>query len=126
MPLTTILKVALLAMLFVSSARAADDPLPSWNVGAHKEAIVAFVTKVTRADGKDFVPPAERIAVFDNDGTLWAEQPVYFQLAFAFDRVKALTPMHPEWATKEPFASLLKGDMKGLHAAGEQGILEIV
>jgi hypothetical protein len=126
MPVTTILKAAILLALFVSSAGAADDPLPSWNAGAHKEAIVAFVTKVTRADGKDFVPPAERIAVFDNDGTLWAEQPVYFQLAFAFDRVKAMAPNHPEWATKEPFASLLKGDMKGLRAAGEQGILEIV
>jgi hypothetical protein len=126
MPLTTILKAALLVVLFVASAHAADDPLPSWNAGAHKEAIVAFVTRVTRADGEDFVPPAERIAVFDNDGTLWAEQPVYFQLAFAFDRVKAMAPKHPEWATKEPFAAIVKGDMKGLHAAGEQGILEIV
>lgn len=76
--------------------------------------------------GPDFVPPAERIAVFDNDGTLWAEQPIYFQVAFALDRVKALAPQHPEWKTKEPFASLLKGDLKGALAGGERALLEII
>ncbi len=81
---------------------------------------------MTRAGGKDFVPPAERIAVFDNDGTLWAEQPMYFQLAFALDRVKALAPKHPEWKTKEPFASLLKGDLKAVLAGGERALVEIV
>ncbi len=98
------------------------DPLPSWNATAPKQAIVSFVEKVTQEGSPDFVPPAERIAVFDNDGTLWAEQPMYFQLAFALDRVKAMAPQHPEWQTKEPFASLLKGDMKGVLAGGEHAI----
>src|SRR5262249_31437507 len=85
---------------------AADvDPLPSWNSGAAKDAIVAFVARVTREDGPDFVPPSERIAAFDNDGTLWSEKPIYVQLAFALDRVRALAPKHPEWRSKEPFKS---------------------
>src|SRR6266568_1710449 len=85
----------------------AQDALPSWNGGAAKKSIIAFVEKVTNQGSPDFVPPAERIATFDNDGTLWCEQPMYFQLLFAVDRVKALAPQHPEWKTKEPFASLL-------------------
>src|SRR6478672_10444994 len=97
----------------------AADGLPSWNDGAAKRSIVAFVEAVTRAGGPSFVPPAERIATFDNDGTLWAEQPLYFQLAFALDRVKALVPQHPEWKTKEPFASVLRGDLKAFAAQGE-------
>ena len=101
-------------------------PLPSWNDGAAKKSIVEFVAKVTKEGGPDFVPPAERIAVFDNDGTLWAEQPMYFQFLFALDRVKALAPQHPEWKTKEPFASLLKGDLKGALAGGERAVVEIV
>jgi phosphoserine phosphatase len=108
-----------------ASARAAD-PLPSWNNGAAKQAIVGFVAKVTREGGPDFVPIAERIAVFDNDGTLWAEQPMYFQMLFAIDRVKVLAPEHPEWKAEEPFASLLKGDTKAALAAGEHALLEIV
>src|ERR1700710_539280 len=104
----------------------AQDPLPSWNDTAPKKAIMAFVERVTKPGSPDFVPPAERIATFDNDGTLWAEQPLYFQLAFALDRVKALAPMHPEWKDKEPFASLLKGDLKGALAGGETAIFEIV
>ncbi|HSF04811.1 MAG TPA: HAD family hydrolase [Methylomirabilota bacterium] len=103
----------------------AADPLPSWNEGAAKKSIVEFVATVTRA-GPDFVPPAERIAVFDNDGTLWAEQPLYFQFLFALDRVKALAPRHPEWKDKEPFASLLKGDRKAALARGEKTIVEVV
>ncbi len=103
-------------------AAAQTDPLPSWNNTAARQAIVAFVDKVTRQGSPDFVPVPERIAVFDNDGTLWSEQPAYFQLFFAVDRVKALAPLHPEWKTKEPFASLLKGDMQGFAAAGEAGI----
>jgi hypothetical protein len=95
----------------------AADSLPSWNDGAAKQSVVEFVAKVTKEGGPNFVPPAERIAVFDNDGTLWAEQPMYFQLFFALDRVKALAPQHPEWKTKEPFASLLKGDLKTALAA---------
>jgi hypothetical protein len=104
----------------------AQDPLPSWNDTAPKKAITAFVEKVTKEGSPDFVPPAERIATFDNDGTLWAEQPMYFQFFFAVDRVKVLAPKHPEWKEKEPFASLLKGDMKGALSGGEKAIGEIV
>lgn len=102
------------------------DPLPSWNEGASKRAIVDFVALVTTQGTKGFVVPAERIAVFDNDGTLWPEQPLYFQLIFAFDRIKALAPQHPEWQTREPFASVLKGDVKGALAGGDKALLEIV
>jgi phosphoglycolate phosphatase-like HAD superfamily hydrolase len=104
----------------------AQDALPSWNDTGPKKAIVTFVERVTKQGSPDFVPEAERIVTFDNDGTLWAEQPMYFQLAFALDRVKALAPMHPEWKDKEPFASLLKGDLKGALAGGEKAIFEIV
>lgn len=97
-------------------------PLPSWNDGAAKTSILAFVARVTKADGPDFVRPAERIAVFDNDGTLWAEQPMYFQFFFVLDRVKALAPQNPEWKTQQPFASILKGDVKGALGGGEQAL----
>ena len=120
--------VGLLAIILVcgaSIARAAD-PLPSWNDGTAKQAILQFVGKVTKSGSSDFVPAAERIAAFDNDGTLWAEQPMYFQLLFALDRVKAIAPQHPEWQQKEPFASLLKGDLKSVLAGGEKAIVEIV
>jgi phosphoglycolate phosphatase-like HAD superfamily hydrolase len=109
-----------------ASASASADALPSWNDGAAKRAIVAFVGRVTKEGGPDFVPVAERIATFDNDGTLWAEKPIPFQLMFAFDRVKAMAPQHPEWKTKEPFASLLNGDMAGVAASGERGVLQIM
>ncbi len=102
------------------------DPLPSWNEGAAKESIVDFVTRVADEDSPDFVPVAERIATFDNDGTLWAEQPMYFQLFFAIDRVKALAPEHPEWTTEQPFKAVLEGDMDALAAAGEHGLLELI
>jgi phosphoglycolate phosphatase-like HAD superfamily hydrolase len=115
----------LLALAFAPAARAADA-LPSWNEGEAKARIVAFVKAVTEKGGKDYVPPAGRIAVFDNDGTLWAEQPMYFQLAFALDRVKALAPQRPEWKDQEPFAALLKGDLKGALAGGEPAIFQIV
>jgi phosphoglycolate phosphatase-like HAD superfamily hydrolase len=119
---------AILARLALDSqqAYAQSDPLPSWNAGAAKKAIVEFVKSTTDKASPKFVPPAERIATFDNDGTLWAEQPMYFQLFFALDRVKALAPEHPEWKTKEPFASLLKGEVKSALAGGERAILEIV
>jgi phosphoserine phosphatase len=113
-------------LLVASGAATAADPLPSWQDGATKQAIVTFVEKVTKDGTTDFVPPAERIAVFDNDGTLWAEQPAYFQLFFAIDRVKALSNSHPEWKDKEPFASLLKGDLKAALAGGERALLEII
>src|SRR5437868_13980518 len=104
----------------------AQDPLSSWNDTAPKKAIVAFVEKVTKEGSSDFVPPNERIATFDNDGTLWCEKPMPIQLFFALDRVKALAPQHPEWKDKEPFASLLKGDVKGALAGGEPAIGQIV
>ncbi|WP_310387893.1 HAD family hydrolase [Roseateles sp.] len=103
-----------------------SDPLPSWNAGPAKARILAFVKAVTETGGPDFVAPAERIAVFDNDGTLWAEQPMYFQLAFALDRVKAMAPSHPEWKNKPPFKDLLNGDMKAVMAGGEKALLELV
>jgi phosphoglycolate phosphatase-like HAD superfamily hydrolase len=113
-------------LAFVTTVVQAADPLPSWNDGAAKKSIIEFVEKVTKPGSPEFVPVAERIAVFDNDGTLWAEQPMYFQLLFALDRVKALAPQHPEWTSQEPFASLLKGDMNGALAGGEKAMLEIV
>ncbi|HSO17961.1 MAG TPA: HAD family hydrolase, partial [Desulfosarcina sp.] len=108
------------------TAAQASDQLASWNDGPAKQAIIEFVKTVTQAGSPDFVPLAERIATFDNDGTLWAEQPMYFQLFFALDRVQALAPQHPEWKTQEPFASLLKGDVKAALAGGDKAILEIV
>jgi hypothetical protein len=121
-------RAAVLGIVWALSAApvGAQEPLPSWNETAAKKAIVGFVEKVTRAGSPDFVPAVERIATFDNDGTLWAEQPMYFQLIFALDRVKALAPEHPEWKSREPFASLLRGDVKGALAGGEKSILEIV
>lgn len=107
-------------------AKAEVDPLPSWNDTGPKKAVVAFVQKVTKEGSPDFVPPAERIAVFDNDGTLWCEQPVYTQVTFALDRVKALADKHPEWKEKQPFKAVLEGDHKALAAAGQKGLVEIV
>jgi phosphoglycolate phosphatase-like HAD superfamily hydrolase len=116
------------AIVWLSShgAAAQTDPLASWNAGPVKQSIVGFVQAVTQAGGANYVPPAERIAVFDNDGTLWAEQPVYFQLAFALDRVKALAPQHPEWKEKQPFKAVLEGDHHALMAQGQKGLLEVV
>ena len=113
-----------LAHCFIFSCLA-QDPLPSWNDTAPKQAIVAFVDKVTKSGMPDFVSPAERIATFDNDGCLWAEQPMYFQAFFIFDRIKVLAPEHPEWKEKEPFASVLKGDLKTALAGGEKALLEM-
>jgi len=122
-----LMAAALVCMLALESPAAhAVDALPSWNDGAAKKSIVEFVGNVTKQDSPEFVPITERIAVFDNDGTLWAEQPMYFQLSFALDRVKALAPQHPEWKAKEPFASLLKGDVKGALSGGERAMLQIV
>jgi phosphoglycolate phosphatase-like HAD superfamily hydrolase len=123
--LARVAAIALLVLSWTAPGRA-QDALPSWNDTAPRKAIVAFVERVTKQGSPDFVPEAERIATFDNDGTLWAEQPIYFQLVFALDRVKALAPQHPEWKDKEPFASLLKGDLKGALAGGEVAIFEIV
>jgi phosphoglycolate phosphatase-like HAD superfamily hydrolase len=106
-------------------AQAQTDSLPSWNDGGVKNSITDFVARVT-ARGRDFVPPEARIAVFDNDGTLWAEQPIYFQAAFAFDRIRALAPQHPEWKEKQPFKAAVDKDMKALAATGEKGLLQII
>jgi len=117
---------ACLFLLVITQAHAQTSPLPSWNDGKAKQSVIDFVKRVTTKGGKEFVPVAERIAVFDNDGTLWAEQPMYFQLAFALDRVKVLASQHPEWQDKEPFASLIKGDVKGVLAGGEKALVEII
>jgi phosphoserine phosphatase len=117
---------AALALAAAAAGAQAPDPLPSWTDGAAKARIVGFVRAVTQQGGKDFVAPADRIAVFDNDGTLWSEQPAYFQLLFAIDRVKALAARHPEWKTKQPFKAVLDGDMKTLAASGEKGVLELI
>jgi hypothetical protein len=116
----------LLALLLLTNAAFAADPLPSWNNQPTKQEIISFVDKVTKEGSPAFVPPAERIATFDNDGTLWCEQPLPVQLYFTLDRVKALAPQHPEWKTKEPFASLLKGDLKTALAGGDRALLEII
>jgi len=119
--------IALLAaMAFTTSSSRAGDALPSWNDGPAKQSIITFVDKVTKEGSPDFVPPNERIAAFDNDGTLWCEQPMPVQLFFALDRLKTLAPQHPEWKTKEPFASLLKGDLKGALAGGEHTLVELI
>ena len=114
------------ALTLVTTLVQAADPLPSWKEGMAKTAIMEFIVAVTNDGGSGFVPKEARIAVFDNDGTLWSEQPMYFQFLFALDRVKALAPQHPEWKDKEPFASLLKGDVKGALAGGERAMLDIV
>jgi phosphoglycolate phosphatase-like HAD superfamily hydrolase len=121
---------AILAGLFMLSGQPvgaqSSDPLPSWNNGPSKQAIRTFVRKISKPGTPDFVPPAQRIATFDNDGTLWGEQPFYFQFLFAVDRIKAMAAQRPEWKEKEPFASVLRGDMKAALAGGEHAILELV
>ena len=112
-------------VVFTAPLASAADPLPSWNDGKTKQSVVDFVARVTTAGTPDYVPVAERIATFDNDGTLWAEQPMYFQFFFVLDRIKVLAPQHPEWKGKEPFASVLKGDMKAALAGGEHALMEM-
>jgi phosphoserine phosphatase len=111
---------------FAAAGALAAEPLPSWNDGAAKSRILGFVQAVTDKASKDYVAPADRIAVFDNDGTLWSERPAYFQLAFAIDRVRALAPRHPEWKTQQPFKAALEGDLNALLAAGERGLLQLI
>jgi phosphoglycolate phosphatase-like HAD superfamily hydrolase len=115
----------LCALAFISTIARAADPLPSWNDGAAKRSILEFVKRVTTEGSRDFVPGPERIAVFDNDGTLWSEQPAPVQFYFVADRVKALAPQHPEWTIREPFASLLKGDVKAALDGGDRGLMEL-
>ena len=123
---TKLILFAVAALGLAHPAMAADDPLASWNDGATKEAIIAFVESVSTQGSANFVPEASRIAVFDNDGTLWAEQPAYAQLFFALDRVKALAPQHPEWTTAEPYASILKGDLKAAFAGGMKDVATVI
>ncbi|NWG25523.1 MAG: haloacid dehalogenase-like hydrolase [Pseudorhodoplanes sp.] len=118
--------LASIGVLICLPALAQTDPLPSWNDGPVKKSITDFVARVTTQGSPDFVPVEQRIATFDNDGTLWCEQPFYFQMAFAFDRVKALAPQHPEWKTRQPFKALLQGDVKTAATAGEKGLLAVV
>jgi phosphoserine phosphatase len=115
-----------LGLAWAASARAQSDPLPSWNDGAAKQAIIEFVQATTTRGSPEFVLPAERIATFDNDGTLWPSHPMYTQLAFALDRIKALAPQHPEWKGKQPFKAVLDNDLKALAAAGEKGLVELI
>ena len=115
-----------LALSGCRGAAPAPDALASWNDGAAKQSVVEFVAEVSREGGPDYVAPPERIAVFDNDGTLWAEQPMYFQLVFAFDRVKALAPMHPEWKDTQPFKAVLENDLGTVLSGGEHALLELV
>lgn len=128
---STIIRHAMVILTVAAASLAlselhAEQPLPSWRDSAAKTAIIDFVTRVTDEKSPDFVAPADRIAAFDNDGTLWCEQPMYAQLAFMVDRVKALAPDHPEWKETEPFKSLLAGDVRGAAAAGQEGLLELV
>jgi hypothetical protein len=117
---------AVIGPLAATQARAQADPLPSWNDGPVKSSITGFVARVTRQGGADFVPADARVATFDNDGTLWVEQPMYIQLAFVLDRVRALAPQNPDWKTRQPFQAVLEGDMRALAAAGEKGLMELV
>ena len=109
-----------------SNTFGSSDPLPSWNDGIAKEEVIEFVQRVTSPESRDYRPPAERIAVFDNDGTLWVEQPIYIQLAFTLDRLAALAPDHPEWLHKEPFKSALARDLKGVMAGGERALQKLI
>jgi len=118
--------LGLYALLLIITPAQASDLLPSWKDGATKSAIVDFVAAVTDESNENYVPPAERIATFDNDGTLWPSHPIYTQLAFALDRIKALAPKHPEWKTKQPFKAVLDNDLKALAAAGEKGMVELI
>ena len=127
MGLPLVLGLALCALIAIATPSVrAEGVLPSWSDSGARHAIIGFVDRVTTRGSPDYVAPAERIAVFDNDGTLWSEQPMYVQLAFALDRVKALAPKHPEWKDRQPFTAALEGDMKTLAESGEHGLLELV
>ncbi len=118
--------LAMVPVLWNTPQALAQEVLPSWNDGVSKKSIVDFVTAVTTEGGPNFVAPQDRIATFDNDGTLWSEQPMYVQLAFALDRVRSMAPDHPEWKDTEPFKSVLAGDLKGIAASGEKGVAQII
>lgn len=113
-------------LFFISYSVLAQAPLPSWNEGPSKQAVLHFIEKTTTADSPDFVPVSQRIAVFDNDGTLWSEQPIYVQIAFTFDRIKAIAHKHPEWKTQQPFKAVLENDIKGVLATGQEGLFKLI
>lgn len=121
-----VLSALLAACAPMPGAMPSGDALPSWNDGANKQRIVAFVRAVSTEGSKDYVPPAERIAVFDNDGTLWLEYPLYTQFVFVLDRIRTLAPQHPEWKDKEPFKSVIAGDLKTAMASGEKALFEML
>ena len=122
----TSLRSALPLIIFLTLPAWAADPLPSWNEGPSKKQIIEFVQAVTVEGSRDYVKPAERIAVFDNDGTLWTEQPAYFEVLFAFDEIKRLAPQHPDWKTTQPFKAVLDGDHQALAQSGMDGLLKII
>lgn len=126
LPLKASVGLIFFIILGASIVSVAQDSLPSWNEGDSKNAIISFVQAVTDSSGTEYVPPAERIAVFDNDGTLWSEKPVYFQLFFAIDRVNVLANEHPEWKTKQPFKAVLENDLETLVELGEKGLLDLI
>ena len=113
-------------LIFVAFNAFAQGLLPSWNEGPSKQAVISFIEKTTTQGSADFIPVPKRIAVFDNDGTLWSEQPIYAQIAFVFDRIKALAPQYPEWKTTQPFKAVLEGDLKGVLATGQKGLFELI
>ncbi|MDO9026204.1 HAD family hydrolase [Zwartia sp.] len=113
-------------LFFVTYSVFAQTLLPSWNDGPSKQAVLSFIEKTTAKDSPDFVPVSQRIAVFDNDGTLWSEQPIYVQISFTFDRIKALAHKHPEWTTQQPFKAVLENDIKGVMATGQDGLFKLI
>jgi hypothetical protein len=119
-------KVIASLLFFVAVNAFAQGLLPSWNEGPSKQALISFIEKTTTQGSADYIPVPERIAVFDNDGTLWSEQPIYVQIAFTFDRIKALAPQHPAWKTTQPFKAVLEDDLKGVLAAGQKGLFELI
>ena len=119
-------KVIASLLFFVAVNAFTQGLLPSWNEGPSKQAIISFIEKTTTQGSADFIPITERIAVFDNDGTLWSEQPIYVQIAFTFDRIKALAPQYPAWKTTQPFKAVLEDDLKGVLAAGQKGLFELI
>jgi hypothetical protein len=121
-----VLRLSAAVLLFLALTAVQAEPLPSWNDSQSRDRIISFVAAVTDPDSPEYVPAPERIAVFDNDGTLWSEQPVYFQLLFAIDRVRALATDNPEWKTTQPFKAALEGDLEALVAAGKPGLLELL
>jgi hypothetical protein len=121
------MKLFFLGLLFIFSDNAlAQDPLPAWNDGPSKKAIIRFIQETTRAGSKQFISPEERIAVFDNDGTLWSEQPIYVQIAFTIDRIKTLAPQNPQWKTQQPFKAVLENDIQAIKAGGQKSLFELI